>query len=62
MPKVRQEGIRKKRARGKRELEQDSTSGRKRRMSTVFAFLLGMMLGGTVGFLVAAVLAADGEE
>lgn len=31
-------------------------------MSTVFAFLLGMMLGGTVGFLVAAVLSADGAE
>lgn len=31
-------------------------------MSTVFAFLLGMMLGGTLGFLIAAVLSMEDRD
>lgn len=31
-------------------------------MSTVFAFLLGMILGGTLGFLIAAVLSMEDRD
>lgn len=30
-------------------------------MTTVFSFLLGMLFGGWIGFVVAAVLAAGGD-
>lgn len=31
-------------------------------MTTVFSFLLGMLFGGWIGFVVAAVLVAGGDE
>lgn len=31
-------------------------------MTTVISFLLGMLFGGWIGFVVAAVLAAGGDE